>query len=596
MSENKSKNKFFRLLSYSGKYKYLSIAGIILSALSAISMLIPFIYIWHVVNALLVVAPDFTKAQNIDVYAIRAFLFAILGIVLNFAGLMCTHLSAFRNEKNMKDAAFNHLLKLPLGYFSNHTSGGLRKIIDFSTAKTEGFLAHQLFDLSGAIVTPIVFLILLFSFDWILGLICLIPIILCFLFMIPMFTGESQNFMMEYQKYLEKMNAEAVEYIRGIPVTKAFQQSVYSYKNFILAIKNYAKFSSEYAFSTQLPMTSFTVSINGFFALLIPAGILLAGSVVDVKFLSNFLFYIIFTPICAVMMNKIMMVSQDWMLASNALDNIEEILNEKPLVEPQNPQKPKSHAIEFEGVYFDYDETSGDEHILNDINLKINENDSVALVGPSGGGKTTIASLIPRFWDVNKGTIKLGDVDVRDISTKELMSNISFVFQNTTLFKDSIYNNVAIGRKGASRSEVLEAISLAQCDDIIDELPDGIDTVIGSEGTYLSGGQQQRIALARAILKDAPVIILDEATALADPENEYLIQKAISEITKDKTVIMIAHRLSSIRNVDKIYVIDNGRIVEEGNHDDLVGSNGLYSRMWDEFNQSIQWKVKSEAI
>lgn len=596
MSENKSKNKFFRLLSYSGKYKYLSIVGIILSALSAISMLIPFIYIWHVVNALLVVAPDFTKAQNIDVYAIRAFLFAILGIVLNFAGLMCTHLSAFRNEKNMKDAAFNHLLKLPLGYFSNHTSGGLRKIIDFSTAKTEGFLAHQLFDLSGAIVTPIVFLILLFSFDWILGLICLIPIILCFLFMIPMFTGESQNFMMEYQKYLEKMNAEAVEYIRGIPVTKAFQQSVYSYKNFILAIKNYAKFSSEYAFSTQLPMTSFTVSINGFFALLIPAGILLAGSVVDVKFLSNFLFYIIFTPICAVMMNKIMMVSQDWMLASNALDNIEEILNEKPLVEPQNPQKPKSHAIEFEGVYFDYDETSGDEHILNDINLKINENDSVALVGPSGGGKTTIASLIPRFWDVNKGTIKLGNVDVRDISTKELMSNISFVFQNTTLFKDSIYNNVAIGRKGASRSEVLEAISLAQCDDIIDELPDGIDTVIGSEGTYLSGGQQQRIALARAILKDAPVIILDEATALADPENEYLIQKAISEITKDKTVIMIAHRLSSIRNVDKIYVIDNGRIVEEGNHDDLVGSNGLYSRMWDEFNQSIQWKVKSEAI
>ena len=401
-------------------------------------MLIPFIYIWHVVNALLVVAPDFTKAQNIDVYAIRAFLFAILGIVLNFAGLMCTHLSAFRNEKNMKDAAFNHLLKLPLGYFSNHTSGGLRKIIDFSTAKTEGFLAHQLFDLSGAIVTPIVFLILLFSFDWILGLICLIPIILCFLFMIPMFTGESQNFMMEYQKYLEKMNAEAVEYIRGIPVTKAFQQSVYSYKNFILAIKNYAKFSSEYAFSTQLPMTSFTVSINGFFALLIPAGILLAGSVVDVKFLSNFLFYIIFTPICAVMMNKIMMVSQDWMLASNALDNIEEILNEKPLVEPQNPQKPKSHAIEFEGVYFDYDETSGDEHILNDINLKINENDSVALVGPSGGGKTTIASLIPRFWDVNKGTIKLGDVDVRDISTKELMSNISFVFQNTTLFIESI--------------------------------------------------------------------------------------------------------------------------------------------------------------
>lgn len=296
------------------------------------------------------------------------------------------------------------------------------------------------------------------------------------------------------------------------------------------------------------------------------------------------------------MMMKIMTVSQDWMLASCALDSIEAILNENPLVDPINPQKPKNHSIEFEGVYFDYENADGDEHILNDVNLKINENETVALVGPSGGGKTTIASLIPRFWDVNQGSIKVGDVDVRDISTKELMKNISFVFQNTTLFKDSIYNNVAIGRKGASRDDVKKALSLTQCDDIIDELPDGINTVIGSEGTYLSGGQQQRIALARAVLKDAPIIILDEATALADSENEYLIQKAISEITKDKTVIMIAHRLSSVKNVDKIYVVENGRIVEEGNHHTLIDSGGIYSRMWDEFNQSIQWKVKSEVI
>ncbi|MBE6512971.1 MAG: ABC transporter ATP-binding protein, partial [Methanobrevibacter olleyae] len=382
---------------------------------------------------------------------------------------------------------------------------------------------------------------------------------------------------------------------RGIPVTKAFQQSVYSFKNFIDAIRNYGKFSANYSLSTQLPMTAFTVSINGFFALLIPAGILLVGGLADVKFLADFMFYIIFTPVCAVMMNRIMTVSQDWMLASYALEGIEEILNEKPLAESSNPQKPKSHSIEFEGVYFDYEKSDNDEHILNDINLRINENDSVALVGPSGGGKTTIASLIPRFWDVDEGSIKVGEVDVRDISTRELMENISFVFQNTTLFKDSIYNNVAIGRKGASREDVLKALSLAQCDDIIDELPDGIDTVIGTEGTYLSGGQQQRIALARAILKDAPIIILDEATALADPENEYMIQKAISEITKDKTVIMIAHRLSTVKNVDKIYVIDKGRVVEEGNHDSLVEADGFYSRMWDEFNQSIQWKVKSEV-
>lgn len=596
MPETQNKNKFIRLLNYSGNYKYLTIIGMFLSALSAICLLVPFIYIWDVVNALLAVAPDFTKAQNLDVYAINAFTFAILGITLNFFGLMGTHLSAFKNEKNMKDAAINHLLKLPLGYFSNHTSGGLRKIIDYSTAKTEVFLAHQLFDLTGAIVTPIIFLILLFSFDWLLGLICLIPIILCFVFMYPMFSKESRNSMEKYEKYLEEMNGEAVEYVRGIPVTKAFQQSIYSFKNFINAIKNYGKFSAEYSMSTHIPMTAFTVSINGFFALLIPAGILLAGSVVDVKFFANFMFYIIFTPICAVMMMKIMTVSQDWMLASCALDSIEAILNENPLVDPINPQKPKNHSIEFEGVYFDYENADGDEHILNDVNLKINENETVALVGPSGGGKTTIASLIPRFWDVNQGSIKVGDVDVRSISTKELMKNISFVFQNTTLFKDSIYNNVAIGRKGASRDDVKKALSLTQCDDIIDELPDGINTVIGSEGTYLSGGQQQRIALARAVLKDAPIIILDEATALADPENEYLIQKAISEITKDKTVIMIAHRLSSVKNVDKIYVVENGRIVEEGNHHTLIDNGGIYSRMWDEFNQSIQWKVKSEAI
>lgn len=596
MPETQNKNKFIRLLNYSGNYKYLTIVGMFLSALSAICLLVPFVYIWDVVNALLAVAPDFTKAQNLDVYAINAFTFAVLGIILNFFGLMGTHLSAFKNEKNMKDAAIKHLLKLPLGYFSNHTSGGLRKIIDYSTAKTEVFLAHQLFDLTGAIVTPIVFLILLFSFDWLLGLICLIPIILCFVFMYPMFSKESRNSMEKYEKYLEEMNGEAVEYVRGIPVTKAFQQSIYSFKNFINAIKNYGKFSAEYSMSTHIPMTAFTVSINGFFALLIPAGILLAGSVVDVKFFANFMFYIIFTPICAVMMMKIMTVSQDWMLASCALDSIEVILNECPLVDPINPQKPKNHSIEFEGVYFDYENVDGDEHILNDVNLKINENETVALVGPSGGGKTTIASLIPRFWDVNNGSIKVGDVDVRDISTKELMKNISFVFQNTTLFKDSIYNNVAIGRKGASREDVKKALSLTQCDDIIDELPDGIDTVIGSEGTYLSGGQQQRIALARAVLKDAPIIILDEATALADPENEYLIQKAISEITKNKTVIMIAHRLSSVKNVDKIYVVENGRIVEEGNHHTLVDSEGIYSRMWVEFNQSIQWKVKSEVI
>lgn len=592
-----NKNRFLALLDFSGNYKYLTILGCILSGISVILLLIPFIYIWEVVNELLRALPNFSQAQNLEAYALSAFLFAIAGIVVYFIALMCTHVSAFRNERNMKNIALQHLLTLPLGYFSNKTSGGLRKVIDYSTGCTEGFLAHQLPDLVGAIVTPIVFLILLFSFDWLLGLICIIPVIICFLLMIPMFGGRNTNFMMQYQQYLEEMNGEAVEYIRGIPVTKTFQQTVYSFKNFIKSIKNYGKFASQYALSTRIPMTSYTVSVNGFFALLIPAGILLVGSSVDTHFLSNFIFYIIFTPICTVMLNKIMVVSQDWIVAMDSLKNIEEILLEEPLKESQNPKTPKNFSIEFDGVYFDYDKSNeSDEHILNDVNLNITEGESIALVGPSGGGKTTIASLIPRFWDVDKGNIKIGGVDIRDIPTEVLMENVSFVFQNTSLFKDTIYNNVTLGKKEFSKNEVLEALHLAQCDDILEELPDGVDTMIGTKGTYLSGGQQQRISLARAILKDAPIIVLDEATALADPENELQIQRAINEIAKNKTVIMIAHRLSTIKDVDNIFVINKGRIVEKGSHEKLVELNGLYSHMWDEFNKSIEWKVKSEVI
>ena len=592
-----NKNKFLTLLDFSGNYEYLTIFGCILSAISAILLLIPFIYIWDVVNDLLRVLPNFSQAQNLETYALNAFLFAIAGIFVYFMALMCTHLSAFRNEKNMKNIALKHLLTLPLGYFSNKTSGGIRKVIDYSSGSTESFLAHQLPDLVGAIVTPIVFLILLFSFDWLLGIICIIPVIICFLLMIPMFGGKNANFMMQYQQYLEEMNGEAVEYIRGIPVTKTFQQTVHSFKNFIKSIRNYGKFASQYAISTRIPMTSFTVSVNGFFALLIPAGILLVGSTVNAHFLSNFIFYIIFTPICTVTLNKIMVVSQDWMIAMDSLKNIEEILLEEPLKETINPKIPKNFSIEFDSVYFDYDKSNdGEEHILNNINLNIAEGESIALVGHSGGGKTTIASLIPRFWDVDRGTVKIGGVDIKDIPTKVLMENVSFVFQNMSLFKDTIYNNVTLGNNDFSKDEVLKALHLAQCDDILEELPDGVDTMIGSEGTYLSGGQQQRISLARAILKDAPIIVLDEATALADPENELQIQRAINEITKNKTVIMVAHRLSTVKDVDNIFVINKGRIAEKGNHESLVELNGIYSHMWDEFNKSIEWKVKSEEI
>lgn len=392
------------------------------------------------------------------------------------------------------------------------------------------------------------------------------------------------------------MNAEAVEYIRGMPVTKTFQQTIFSYKNFYDSIKKYSKFVSNYTLSTQIPFTAFTVSINGFFALLIPVGILFTASVIDITFLSKLIFYIIFTPFAAVMLNKIMYVSQNWMIASDAIDKIDTILNEKPLDYTSNPQSPNNYDIEFNNVYFDYNNSQNhDDGTLKNINFKVYEGETVALVGPSGSGKSTIASLVPRFWDVNEGEITIGGVNIKNMSQEELMKNVSFVFQNIQLFKDTILNNVRMGDSSVSREKVLEVLEIAQCSDIIEKLKDGIDSEIGKKGLYLSGGEQQRIALARALLKDAPIVILDEATALADPENELKIQKSLSEITKGKTVLVIAHRLSTIQNVDRIIVINNGEIIEEGSHNELLELNGFYSSMWEEYNKSIQWKLVNEG-
>lgn len=591
-----NKNKFFYLLSFSGRYKYLSLIGCVLSVVAVVFAMMPFYYIWKFVDAICLAFPNINNAQNLESYAIMALTFAILNLIIYFIALTSTHLSAFHNEKNMKQAAVNHIVKLPLGYFSKNSSGKLSKIIDYSTSKTEAFLAHMLPDLVGALITPIIFLIILFYVDWLLGLICLIPIIIAFLMFIPMFGSKSQNFMDLYQKSLEDMNAEAVEYIRGMPVTKTFQQTIFSYKNFYASIKKYSKFVSEYTLSTQIPFTSFTLSINGFFALLIPAGILFTASVIDIKFLSKLIFYIIFTPFSAIMLNKIMYVSQNWMIASDAIDKIDSILNEETLDYTSNPQTPNNYDIEFKDVYFDYNNSQNpDEETLKNINFKISEGETVALVGPSGSGKSTIASLVPRFWDVNKGEITIGGVNIKDITQEELMKNVSFVFQNTRLFKDSILNNIRMGDSSISREKVLEVLNLAQCMDIIENLKDGIDTEIGKKGLYLSGGEQQRIALARALLKGAPIVILDEATALADPENELKIQKSLSEITKGKTVLVIAHRLSTIEKVDRIIVINNGEIIEEGSHNELLDLNGFYASMWEEYNKSIQWKLVNEG-
>lgn len=591
-----NKNRFFYLLSFSGRYKYLSILGCILSAVAAICAMMPFYYIWKFVDAICLAFPNINNAQNLENYAIMALTFAILNLVIYFFALMSTHLSAFHNEKNMKQKAVDHIVKLPLGYFTKNSSGKLSKIIDYSTSKTEAFLAHMLPDLIGALITPIIFLIILFYVDWLLGLICLIPLLIAFSMFIPMFSSKSKNFMILYQRSLENMNAEAVEYIRGMPVTKTFQQTIFSYKNFYDSIKKYSKFVSNYTLSTQIPFTAFTVSINGFFALLIPVGILFTASVIDITFLSKLIFYIIFTPFAAVMLNKIMYVSQNWMIASDAIDKIDTILNEKPLDYTSNPQSPNNYDIEFNNVYFDYNNSQNhDDGTLKNINFKVYEGETVALVGSSGSGKSTIASLVPRFWDVNEGEITIGGVNIKNMSQEELMKNVSFVFQNIQLFKDTILNNVRMGDSSVSREKVLEVLEIAQCSDIIEKLKDGIDSEIGKKGLYLSGGEQQRIALARALLKDAPIVILDEATALADPENELKIQKSLSEITKGKTVLVIAHRLSTIQNVDRIIVINNGEIIEEGSHNELLELNGFYSSMWEEYNKSIQWKLVNEG-
>ena len=582
-------NAFLDLLSYSGKYKYLSIIGCILSAVSAVLLLIPFIYIYQIIEQLLTTIPNY-NVDLIQNLAFTALMYGIASIVIYFFALMSTHLSAFENEKNMKNKALEHLLKLPLGYFSTHTSGSLRKIIEYSTSQTESFLAHLLPDMIGAITTPIVFFAMLFYFDWKLGIVCIIPLIFAFISISRMFTDDHADFMMKYQTHLENMNSEAVEYLRGIPVTKTFQQSIYSYKNFHDAIVNYGKFVKEYSFSMQLPMTTFTLSVHGFFILIIPIGILLCTNPLNVHTLLNLIFYMIFTPICGVMINKIILVSQSWMTAKQALDKINEILDEKTLPNPSNESIPENNCIELNNVIFDYDNGDGDKHTIDDISLTINEGETVALVGPSGGGKTTLAQLINRFWDVDGGRITIGEVNIKEIPQNKLNEMISFVFQDSNLFKDTIYNNITMNRD-FTQDEVMNAVKDAQCEEIINKLPDGLDTVVKQEGLYLSGGEQQRIALARALLKDSPIVILDEATAFTDPENELQVQKAINQITKNKTVLIIAHRLSTIRNVDKIFVIDEGKVVECGTHEELTNNNGLFNKMWDEYNKSVQWKI-----
>lgn len=598
LMEKQRNGELSSMFEYAGNYHALTVLGCVLSGISTILSMLPFVCIWLVVRDLLgaFTAGDISLATESAHYAWMAAGFSAASIFVYFIALNCTHLAAFRTATNMRKKAVHHIVTLPLGYFSQNASGRLRKIIDDNAGLTEGFLAHQLPDLTGAIVMPVAVMILIFLFDWRLGICCLIPMGISVLFLKRMMGGDNAQFMGKYMMALETMNKEAVEYIRGIPVVKVFQQTVYSFKNFHAAIEEYEKFASGYALKCRIPLTGFTVTLNSTYVLLIPAAMFIlsgvSGRMTYENVVLDFLFYSLFTPVCATMMNRIMFASEQLMAAKSAVSRVDEILQEKPLKEPEHPMLPVDASIVFSDVSFSY--PGAKEKALDHISFEVPAGKTVALVGASGSGKSTAASLIPRFYDVQSGSVAIGGVDVRDIEKQELMKRVAFVFQNTCLFKDTLLNNIKAARPDASREEVLRAVDDAQCKDIIDRLPNGLDTLVGTGGTYLSGGENQRIALARAILKDAPIIVLDEATAFADAENEHQIQLAFERLTKNKTVLMIAHRLSTIQDADLILVFKDGQIAEQGNHEELLASDGIYSSMWQAYQKQIAWKIRKE--
>ena len=599
----KKRNPVVRLLDFAEGHKRLTIVGCALSGVNAVLSIAMLVCVYFVVRDLVAVAPNWAAASQAPVWGLWAMGFAVAGLAVYFAALMCTHLAAFRTATNMRKAAFERLSRVPLGYFSARSTGELRRIIEGSTALTEGVLAHRLPDFVGALTAPVAYLVVMLAFDWVLGLVCLIPIAVSAFCMYLMMAGgmgdkdgdgnsNMMTFMTNYQNALDKMNKAAVEYVRGIPVVKVFQQTVHSFRTFSEAVREYADFATAYVKLCSPPQVAQLVAINSTFAVLVPAGILLAHGAGDFNaFLSDFLFYVIFSALTTMVMTKVMYSSQALTEAADAVSRIEGILT-APVVEEvacAAAEHPADASVELRNVSFSYPGESAPA--LSGFTLHVPAGSTVALVGPSGGGKTTAASLVPRFWDADTGTVLVGGVDVRNIPQEELMNRVAFVFQNDRLFKQSLADNIAAGRPDATRAEVEAAAHAAQCDDIIAKFPDGLDTVVGKAGVYLSGGECQRIALARAILKDAPIVVLDEATAFADPENEALIQRALSHLSKGKTVLMIAHRLSTVRSADAIAVVEGGRVTEEGTHDALVQAGGTYARMWQEYLQAAVWKI-----
>ncbi len=594
MQKAKQKSALSVLMDYAGRRRVLTYLSWVLSAVSALIALAPFIFVWLIVREVLSADGNFAAVQGeLALYGWWAVGSALISMLIYFAALMCSHVAAFRVASNMRKRTMRHLATLPIGFMSSLGSGRVRRIVNESSGATETYLAHQLPDMAGAFATPVGMLVLLFVFDWRLGLLSLIPTLLGFIIMAKM-TGKSMaEKMKEYQNSLERMNNEAVEYVRGVPVVKTFGQTVFSFKRFKGSIDEYHKWVVAYTKSLMWPMVAFTTAVNCVFVPLIIAGLCFTAGGVDSTFLLNLIFYIIFTPIISVTLMRVMFMSENNMIVNDALSRIDSLLTIKPLEEPASPASPRDNSVRFENVTFAYD--GAERNALDGISMDIGAGETVALVGPSGGGKTTAAGLIARFWDAKSGAVRLGGVNVKDIAKEQLNDTVAYVFQDSHLLKTSIFENVRMGRPSATRAEVMAALHDAQCDDILQKFPEGADTVIGAKGMYLSGGEQQRIAIARVMLKNAPVLVLDEATAFADPENEAAVQRAFERLKAGRTVIMIAHRLTTVQNADKIYVLKDGKVAEEGTHGELMARGGLYHEMYDEYRTSISWKVGGAA-
>lgn len=589
----KKQSNLSRLLDYAGKYRILTYLSWMFSAVSALLALVPFWYIWRILKEIIEVAPRYENAVHVTQYGWMAVAVAIASVLVYITGLMCSHLAAFRIATNLRLSMTNHVAVLPLGVIEQFGSGKLRRIISETAGTTETYLAHQLPDKAKAMATIVGLLALLLIFDWRLGLLSLVPVVLAFLVMTRMTGAKMQEKMTQYQNALADMSNEAVEYVRGIPVVKTFGQTVFSFKKFKQTIDNYERWVVAYTKQLRWPMTFYTLAVNSVFVFLIAGGFVLSYRGADNEMLLNILFYIIITPVISLTLTKLMFMSENGMIVQDAINRIDSVLQSPSLSQPSVPQHPKDNSVALSHVTFSYD---GTKNALEDVSLSIGAGQTAAFVGPSGGGKTTLAALIARFFDPQSGSISIGGVNVKDIEKNELMDTISFVFQDSHLIKGSILDTVRMGKPDASEEEVMAALKAAQCMDIVEKFPDGVHTIIGSQGIYLSGGETQRLTVARAMLKNAPVLILDEATAFADPDNETKVQAAFNELVVGRTVIMIAHRLTTVVNADLIFVLKDGHLEESGSFAELSGQkNSLFGTMWENYQKSVRWKVAKEA-